>query len=184
MPEIVSAMLPLWAWIVGAVLVIVIVLNGSRMLQMRQRLQTMESVLLDAKHNAAKANDQVAGLEKQAADLQSELDKEKAARSELQSDFDQAAKELKLTKSQLDDEQSRLEAVQSELKDANQAANQSKTEAAQLQERVTSLSSELEKANAQRNELQTKLDQATTEIKSTKRSSSRPTPRAKSSKPS
>jgi chromosome segregation ATPase len=142
MPERIST-IPAWAWIVGAVLVIGIILAGYRIVQTQQYLATAQSELESAKEAAEKAS---------------------AERKELQTKFDAATSEVKSLQSQLAEIQSRLEATQSELESAQQAADQAKSQVSELEQKAASLNSELQKADGQRIELQAKLDQARSEI--------------------
>ena len=142
MPERGSA-IPAWAWIVGAVLVIVSVFIGYRMVQTQQHLAAAQSELESAKQAAEKAN---------------------AQRNEIQIKLDEAASESKSVQSRLAETQSRLEAAQSELESAKQTADQAKAQVAELQQKAASLTSELQKADGQRIELQAKLDEAGSEI--------------------
>ena len=132
---------PAWAWIVGAVLVIVSIFLGYRVVQTQQHLAAAQSQLESAKQALANAN---------------------AERKELETKSDDA---LKSAQSQLAETQSRLEATQSELESAKQAADQAKAQVAELEKRAASLNSELSKADGQRIELQAKLDEASSEIK-------------------
>jgi hypothetical protein len=98
MPERVGA-IPAWAWIVGAVLVIVIISTGYRVVQMQHLLQTVRSELVSAKDEAAQTNAQVVEFEKRADRLKSVLEKANAQRNELQTKLDQATTEMELAKS-------------------------------------------------------------------------------------
>ena len=109
MPER-SGVMPLWAWIVGAVVVIGIILTGYRMVQTQQRLETVQSELGSAKEGAVQANARLAELEKGAAKLKSELEKANAQRNELQTKLDQANSEIERLTSELD----QAKAVQSQ----------------------------------------------------------------------
>jgi len=142
MPERIST-IPAWAWIVGAVLLIGIILAGYRTVQIQQHLVTAQSELESAKQVAEKAN---------------------AERRELETKLDEAVSDTKSAQSQLAETQSRLEATQSELESAKQAANQAKEQVAELEQRAAGLNSELQKADGQRIELQAKLDEARSEI--------------------
>jgi septal ring factor EnvC (AmiA/AmiB activator) len=79
MPERVSAA-PAWAWIVGAVLVIVSIFIGYRIIQTQQHLAAAQSELESVKQAAEKAN---------------------AERKELQTELDGATSELKSAQTQL-----------------------------------------------------------------------------------
>ena len=77
MPERTSA-IPAWAWIVGAVLVIVSIFAGYRMVQTQQHLAAAQSELESAKQAAEKAN---------------------AERKELQTKLDEATSEVRSAQS-------------------------------------------------------------------------------------
>jgi penicillin-insensitive murein endopeptidase len=162
MPDRFSA-IPAWAWIIGAVLVIGIVLVSYRIVQTQRHL---ESELESAKQAADRAKAEAAELEKRAAGLNSELEKVNTQRNELQVKLDDAASEVKLAQSQLADAQSGLEATQRELESTKQAADQAKAKAAEFEKRAGVLNSELEEAKAQREELQIRFDEARSEVKS------------------
>jgi chromosome segregation ATPase len=142
MPERISAP-PAWAWIVGAVLVIVSIFIGYRIVQTQQHLAATQSELQSAKQAAEKAN---------------------AERKALQTKLDDATSKAKSAQSQLAGTQSRLEATQRELESAKLAADQAKAQVAELEQRAASLNSELQKSDGQRIELQAKLDEAGSEI--------------------
>jgi chromosome segregation ATPase len=142
MPERSSA-IPTWAWIVGAVLAIVSIFAGYRMVQTQQHLVAAQSELERATQAAEKAN---------------------AQRTEIQIKLDEAASETKLVQSRLAETQSRLEAAQSELGSAKQAGEQAKAQVAELEQKAASLNSELQKADGQRIDLQAKLDEVGSEI--------------------
>jgi len=191
MPERIST-IPAWAWIVGAVLLIGIILAGYRTVQIQQHLVTAQSELESAKQAAEKANAERNELEtkldeavsdtksaqSQLAETQSRLEatqselesatqvaeKANTERNELETKLDEAVSDTKSARSQLAETQSRLEATQSELESAKQAANQAKEQVAELEQRAAGLNSELQKADGQRIELQAKLDEARSEI--------------------
>ena len=191
MPERTSA-IPAWAWIVGAVLVIVSIFAGYRMVQTQQHLAAAQSELESAKQAAEKAN---------------------AERNELQTKLDEATSEVRSAQSRLAKTQPLLEAAQSALESAKQAVrrrtpsalkfrpnwtrphrrpnqsnpslrrrslvwkqrkanlrapskwrNRQKRKSAELEQKAASLNSELQKADGQRIDLQAKLDEAGSEI--------------------
>ena len=100
MPERRSA-IPAWAWIVGAVLVIVSVFIGYRMVQTQQHLAAAQSELENAKQAVDNAN---------------------AERNELQTKLADATSEVRSAQSVLAETKSVLEAAQSELERATQEA--------------------------------------------------------------
>ena len=100
MPERSSA-IPAWAWIVGAVLAIVSIFAGYRLVQTQQHLVAAQSELESAKQAVEKAN---------------------AERNELQSKLEDATSEVRSAQSVLAETKSVLEAAQSELERATQAA--------------------------------------------------------------
>ena len=83
MPERKSAM-PIWVWIVGAVIVIGLIFTGYRMIQTQQHLETVKSKIESVKQAATQA--------KAEADAQ---------RNELQTKLDQATSEIERLKSEL-----------------------------------------------------------------------------------
>ena len=99
MPERRSA-IPAWAWIVGAVLVIVSVFIGYRMVQTQQHLAAAQSELENAKQAVDNAN---------------------AERNELQTKLADATSEVRSAQSVLAETKSVLEAAQSETERATQA---------------------------------------------------------------
>ena len=191
MPERGSA-IPAWAWIVGAVLVIVSVFIGYRMVQTQQHLAAAQSELESAKQAAEKANAERKELKTKLDDATSEVksaqsvlaetksvleaaqseleratqaaEKANAQRNEIQIKLDEAELETKSVQSRLAETRSRLEAAQSELESAKQTADQAKAQVAELEQKAASLTSELQKADGQRIELQAKLDEAGSEI--------------------
>ena len=94
MPERSSA-IPAWAWIVGAVLAIVSIFAGYRMVQTQQHLVAAQSELESAKQAVEKAN---------------------AERNELQSKLEDATSEVGSAQSVLAETKPVLAAAQSELK--------------------------------------------------------------------
>jgi tetratricopeptide (TPR) repeat protein len=110
----------------------------------------MQSELENAKQAADQAKAQGTELAKRAAGLNSELEKTKAQRNELQSKMEQATSEITAAQSQLEDKQSSLEDMESKFEDAKQAADQAKAQGTELAKRAAGLNSELEKANAER----------------------------------
>jgi chromosome segregation ATPase len=118
MPERISAP-PAWAWIVGAVLVIVSIFIGYRVVQTQQHLAAAQSQLESAKQALASAN---------------------AERKELQTKSDDA---LKSAQSQLAETQSLLEATRSEIESTKQAAEEANTERNETQTKLDDATSEL-----------------------------------------
>src|SRR4029078_4430446 len=116
-----------------------------------------------AKQEARQAKAQAAEYARSLAGVNSELEKAKAQRDELEAKLDQATSEAETAQSQLKDKQSYLEGMQSELKTAKQDAEQAKAQGIEHASMLASINSELKKAKAQRDELQAKLDQATAE---------------------
>src|SRR5918995_2779964 len=106
MPERIGV-IPTWAWIVGAILVIGVVLTGYRMIQTQQRLQTVQTDLERAKQGADQARAMTADLEKRTASLNSELENATTQRGDLQTKLDEATLELKSVQSTLESAQSR-----------------------------------------------------------------------------
>ena len=153
MPERSSA-IPAWAWIVGAVLAIVSIFAGYRMVQTQQHLVAAQSELESAKQAVEKANAERNELQTKLEDATSEVrsaqsvlaetkpvleaaqseleratqaaEKANAGRTEIQIKLDEAASETKSVQSQLAETQSRLEAAQNELESARQKANRQK----------------------------------------------------------
>jgi chromosome segregation ATPase len=97
---------------VGAVLVIVSILAGYRIVQTQQHLAAAQSELENAKQAAEKVN---------------------AERNELQTKLDGATSEVKSAQSVLAETQSVLEAAQSELENAKQAAEKASGQRTDLQ---------------------------------------------------
>ena len=129
--------MPIWVWIVGALLVIGFILASYRMIQTRQHLKMANSKIESVEQSAKQAK---AEADAQRNELQTKLDRATSEIGQLKSNLDTA-------QSQLKDKASNLETMKSELDTAKQAADQAKAEVGE-----------------QRNELQTKLDQATSEI--------------------
>ena len=63
----------MWASILGAVLLIALFLVTYRLVQTQKHVEGVQSELVSAKHEAARANDQIVNLKKQVAGLTSEL---------------------------------------------------------------------------------------------------------------
>ncbi len=101
MPER-NGVMPVWAWIVGAVIVIGIILTGYLMVQTQQRLETVQSERESAKEEVVQANARTTELEKQVANLKSELENGNAERSELQTNLDRANSEIERLNSELE----------------------------------------------------------------------------------
>ena len=101
MPER-NGVMPIWAWIVGAVIVIGIILTGYLMVQTQQRLETVQSERESAKEEVVQANARTAELDKQVANLKPELEKGNAERNELQTKLDQANSEIERLESELE----------------------------------------------------------------------------------
>ena len=117
MPERTSA-IPAWAWIVGAVLVIVSIFTGYRIVQTQQHLAAAQSELESAKQAAEKV---------------------KAERTEIQIKLDEAVSETQSVQSRLAETQSRLEAAQSELESAKQGTEQAEAQVAELEQEGANL---------------------------------------------
>jgi chromosome segregation ATPase len=175
MPERTSA-IPAWAWIVGAVLVIVSIFAGYRAVQTQQHLAATQSELENAKQAAEKANaerneletkldgatSEVRSAQSVLAETQSvleaaqseleratqEAEKGSAQRAEIQNKLDEAVSETKSVQSRLAETQSRLEAAQSELESAKQQAEQAKAQVAELEQKGANLKLELQKGTA------------------------------------
>ena len=113
-PERTSA-IPAWAWIVGAVLVIVSIFAGYRAVQTQQHLAATQSELENAKQAAEKAN---------------------AERNELETKLDGATSEVRSAQSVLAETQSVLEAAQSELERATQEAEKGSAQRAENSEQI------------------------------------------------
>ncbi len=129
--------IPIWVWIVGAVLVIGCIFAGYRTIETRQHLEAVKSKLVSVKHLAAKT---AAESDAQINELQIKLDQATSEIGQLRNNVDTA-------QSQLKERASSLETMRSELESAKQSAAKTAAE-----------------FDAQINELQTKLDQATSEI--------------------
>ena len=154
MPERIGG-IPGWAWIAGAVLILLSVFMGHRLVQAQQQLADTQIELKNAKTGAEKAT---------------------AEREELQVKLEQVTSDLKSTESRvaetqsrLAETQSRLEGAQNELTNTKQLSDQTKAQIDGLEQKAASLTSELRKADGQRIELQLKLDEAKAEIAKLKR---------------
>jgi chromosome segregation protein len=154
MAERISA-IPGWAWIAGAVLILLSVVIGYRMVQTEHALAAAQIELESSKKAA---------------------DKAKAESGELQVKLERATTTLKSAESRLAETQARLDGAENDLASAKndlantkQLSDQIKTQIDSLEENASSLTSELRKADGQRIELQLKLDEAKEEIARLKR---------------
>ena len=125
MPERTSA-IPAWAWIVGAVLAIVSIFAGYRMVQTQQHLVAAQSELESAKQAVEKAN---------------------AERNELQTKLEDATSEVRSAQSRLAETQPVLEAAQSELERATQAAEKANAGRTEIQIKLDEAASETNQSN-------------------------------------
>ncbi len=137
MPER-SGVMPIWTWIVGAVIVIGIIVTGYLMVQTQLRLETVQSEHESAKEEVVQANARTAELEKVAANLKSELEKTNTERNELQTKLDQATSEIEQLNNNLKSELEKRKAERSELQTKLDRANSE----------IERLKSELEQAKA------------------------------------
>jgi mono/diheme cytochrome c family protein/peptidoglycan hydrolase CwlO-like protein len=129
--------IPIWVWIVGAVLVIGCIFAGYRTIETRQRLEAVKSKLVSVKHSAAKT----------AAEADAQINELQIKVNQATSEIGQLRINLDTAQSQLKQRASSLETMRSELESAKQSAAKTAVE-----------------ADAQINGLQTKLDQTTSEI--------------------
>jgi chromosome segregation ATPase len=147
MPERISA-IPGWAWIAGALLIVLSVVMGYRLVQAQQQLAAAEIELEDSKKGAVKAT---------------------AESEELQVKLEHTTSALKSAESSLAETQSRLDAAHNELASTRQLSDEIKAQVDNLEQKAANLTSELRKADGQRIELQLKLDEAKAEIARLKR---------------
>ena len=125
--------IPIWVWIVGAVLVIGCIFAGYRTIETRQRLEAVKSKLVSVKHSAAKT----------AAEADAQINELQIKVNQATSEIGQLRINLDTAQSQLKQRASSLETMRSELESAKQSAAKTAAE-----------------ADAQINGLQTKLDEA------------------------
>ena len=147
MPERMSGF-PGWAWIAGAVLIILSLFMGYRMVQTQQQLAAAQIELENSRKAAEKAN---------------------AEGEELQVKFEHATSALKSAQYRLAETQSQLDGAQDDLASAKQLSDQIKVQGNDLEQKAASLTSDLRKADGQRIELQLKLYEAKSEIARLKR---------------
>jgi chromosome segregation ATPase len=147
MPERIGE-IPGWAWIAGAVLIVLSVFMGYRMVQAQQQLAATQIELENSEKGAEKA---------------------KAGREELQVKLEQATSALEIAKSRLAETQSRLAVAENELGSTKALFEEIRVQVDSVEQKAASLTSELRKADGQRIELQLKLDEAKAEIAKLKR---------------
>jgi chromosome segregation ATPase len=147
MPERIGE-IPGWAWIAGAVLIVLSVFMGYRMVQAQQQLAATQIELENSEKGAEKA---------------------KAGREELQVKLEQATSALEIAKSRLAKTQSRLAVAENELGSTKALFEEIRVQVDSVEQKAASLTSELRKADGQRIELQLKLDEAKAEIAKLKR---------------
>lgn len=123
-----------WVLILGTLLLIVLFFVSYRAVQTQRHLHAVQSELVDAKHKAAQANDQVANLTKRAADLTSELDSAKRAADKAKAD----ASDLK----------KQVASLSAERDQATTQGSQLQTKLDQANSEITKLTSELQQAKA------------------------------------
>jgi DNA repair exonuclease SbcCD ATPase subunit len=160
MPERYRVM-PLWAWVLGALLVIGLIVAAALAVRVQYDLGDVQAKLEQAENEASQAAARVAEFSKRADELKSELEATKTERQGVQTNLDQAGSEIAQLKSTLSsaqsevqDKQARIEAVQNELTGAKRASDEAKAESA--------------KAKEQSNAIQAQLDQASAEIETLK----------------
>jgi chromosome segregation ATPase len=154
MPERISA-IPGWAWIAGAVLIVLSVVIGYRLVEVQQQLAAAQIELEDSKKGAQKAT-------AESGELQVRLEQATSA-------LESAESRLAETKSRLEGTENDLASTKNDLVSTKQLSDQIKTQIDSLEENATNLTSELRKADGQRIELQLKLDEAKAEIARLKR---------------
>jgi chromosome segregation ATPase len=147
MPERIGE-IPGWAWIAGAVLIVLSVFMGYRMVQAQQQLAATQIELENSEKGAEKA---------------------KAGREELQVKLEQATSALEIAKSRLAETQSRLAVAENELGSTKALFEEIRVQVDSVEQKAASLTSELRKADGQRIELQLKLDEAKAEVAKLKR---------------
>ena len=118
-----------WAWPVGTAIVGIAVVLSCLVMQMQQRLETVQS--------------EVHSLERSAAGLKEELNKSIFRRNGL--------------KGQLDKANSNIERMQGELEGAKQSARQARAEIATSNKQVAGLSAKLDEVSNKRHALKTEL---------------------------
>jgi chromosome segregation ATPase len=137
MPERTSA-IPPWAWIIGAVLVIVSIFTGYRIVQTQQHLAAAQSELENAKQVA-----------------------EKDERNKLQTKLDGATSEVRSAQSVLAETQSVLEAAQSELKSSKQAAEKASAQRSEIQNKLDEAASETQTVQSRQTQSRLEATQRT-----------------------
>jgi cell wall hydrolase len=153
----------LWGWSAGAVLLIAAFAVGHPMIEMRQRLYSLQGELGRMSDAAGRAR---AG----AFALKQELERTKADRSLLQGQLVKASSRIKQLRDDIeaaeaafDDRRARLTSVQSQVEHAPQTAEQAEAQATEIGETV-SLKTELDERSGKRSGLLAKIESSRSDV--------------------
>ena len=145
MPER-SKVLPLWVWIIGALLVVGLIFVGVQTVQTQHHLRAIKAQIATAKDEAAQAMMQAAARNKRADDLNSALEASNTQRNEIQTKLDQATSEIDQLKAKLSAAQSEAQEAKADAAKANDQSNAIQSRLDQINSVMERLKSELEQA--------------------------------------
>jgi N-acetylmuramoyl-L-alanine amidase len=149
-----------WTWPVGAAIVGVAVVLGCLVMQMLQRVETVQS--------------QLHSLERTAAGLKHDLENSDLKRISLTAQFEKAnskieelRKAVEISNARDERWQTRLESMQSQLERVRDSAKQSRVEV-ESEKQIAALGAKLDEVNKERHALRTELQMAHSEAKQLK----------------
>jgi chromosome segregation ATPase len=137
--------MPLWAWLVGALLVIGFIVIATRTVRVQNELGEIQAKLERAENEAEQAATRAAEFSNRVNDLNAELEAAKTQRENIQAKFDQADSENAELKSKLSSD---LEAAKTQREDIQTKLDQANSEIAQLKSKLGSAQSELQEKQA------------------------------------
>jgi len=149
---------PQWPWFAGAVILIAAFAVGYPMIEMRQRLNSLQDELSRMRDAAGRAT-------AAAVTLNQGLEKAKAEHNALQGQLAKATSRIKqlrngieAAEAALDNPRAHLANVQGQVEGAAQTADQEEAQAAGVDKRVASLKTELDDGRAKPNRLLAKIE--------------------------
>jgi spore germination cell wall hydrolase CwlJ-like protein len=155
---------PMWGWFAGAAVLIAAFAVSYPMIEMRQRLDSLQVELGRMSKAAGRARSG-------AVTLKQELEKAKAERNALQgqlveatSRIEQLSDDIEGAEAAFDNRRARLKSVRNQVEGAAQTAEQAEAQATEDDEKVASLKTELDEGRAKSNGLRAKIEPSQTDI--------------------
>jgi predicted nucleic acid-binding Zn-ribbon protein/quercetin dioxygenase-like cupin family protein len=146
--------MPLWAWLVGALLVIGLIVMAARTVRVQNELGEIQAKLERAENEAEQAATRAAEFSNRVNDLDAELEAAKTQRENIQAKLDQANSENAELKRKLSSD---LEAAKTQREDIQTKLDQANSEIAQLKSKLGSAQSELQEKQARTEAVQNEL---------------------------